>query len=97
MPAPNGSIANLSVTRKSLRSHNDKNSNLGVWFNFTPRSFAGAVPLRQSQRIGARQKDKIKSRRFNGAGLGSNDFFLRRRSGAAGYRPITFAGWRRPW
>jgi hypothetical protein len=34
MPAPNGSIANLSVTRKSLGASIDKNSNAGVLFNF---------------------------------------------------------------
>jgi hypothetical protein len=75
MLAPNGSIANLSVTRKSLGASIDKNSKAGVLFNFLlslARGFAGLSRSRDS--CGALTKGQNKSRRLNGAGLGSNDF-----------------------
>jgi hypothetical protein len=81
MSSPNGSIANLFVTRKSLVTRNS--------------GFAFSVPLPAvDDRIGWTGK-QIKSRRWKGAGVGWKNFFRRdrRRDG----RAITFVCSRRPW
>jgi len=79
MPLPNGSIANLSVTRKTLKGSNDKKLHrraFGSPSRVDSRGFAGACVGNAAMTGIVRRHENKNAGAFEGAGVRSTRFIF---------------------
>ena len=74
MSLPNGSIANLLVTRKSLVARNLRHVPFLFRFPYGEGLADESANKKAGAGRGASAEAEIKSRRWKGAGMGSKDF-----------------------